>query len=180
MIHAYPLLCPITECPPVGNLRDFGPHDKPVNEYGLFILPQPIHYTSGRLISVTTNVFYKSSAPMNSIRFVLFRQMLNGSYCEAFRITSVPIADDGSVHRTITIHVNRTVMAGDLIGLENSNVDCRGDVCFELQPVIQSNNSNDALFYSSTGRFTDRASRYSVYLNMEASIVGKQTVTILT
>jgi len=167
----------LTECPPVGNLRDLSPHDMPVNEYGVFILPQPINYSSGRLISVSTNGFYNAFAPMNSIRFVLFRQMLDQSYCEAFHIDSDPIANDGRVHRTITIHVNRTVMAGDLIGLQNTN-RCRSSICF--QPVIQSNNIHDTLFYSSTSNITDRAVRSGAHLNMEASIVGKQTVTLLT
>ena len=107
-------------CPPVGNLKDIEPDDMPHDEYGLYIMPQPIHYTSGILMSVTTNGFYSNSSVENAVRFVLFRQLSNGSYCRAFQINSTPIANDGSVHRTITILVNRRVMAGDMIGLQNS------------------------------------------------------------
>ena len=155
----------------MGNLRDLEPDDMPDSEYGLYILPQPIHYTSGRLISVTTNGFYNPSEQSNSIIFVLFRQMLNGSYCEALRIISDPINNSGDVHRTITIHINKTVTACDLIGLQNTNCRREGNVCF--QPAIQSNITNDTVLYGSTSKFSDQMGRNGVYLNMQASIQGK-------
>ena len=81
-----------TECPPVGDLRDIKPDDKPHNEYGLYIMPQSIHYTSGILTSVTSNSLYDTYLQKDAIRFVLFRQLSNGSYCEAFHIDSTPNA----------------------------------------------------------------------------------------
>ena len=159
----------------MGNLRDLGSDDRPHGEYGLFILPQPIHYPSGRLISVTTSGFYNTSLQNNIIRFVLFRQLLNGSYYEAFGITSVPINNTGDLERTITIHVNRTVMACDLIGLRNDE-GCRANACF--QPAIQSNSTNDTVLYSSTSEFPDRAERSGVYLNVQASITGNYSCMV--
>ena len=161
-----------TECPPVGDLRDIEADDKPHNEYGLYIMPLPIHYTSGILTSVTSNGFYDASLQNNAIRFVLFRQ-INGSYCN-YHIDSTPIAPNGSVHSTITILVDRRVMAGDMIGLQNFK-DCNlnNNICF--QPAIQSNNTNDTVLYSSTSQFSDLVPLSGVYLNMQASITGKLT-----
>ena len=83
--------CSVAECPPVGNLRDLEPDDMPDSEYGLYFLPQPIHYTSGRLISVTTNGFYNPSVQSNSIICFLFQQKVDGSYCQAPNIFSIQL-----------------------------------------------------------------------------------------
>ena len=161
-----------TECPPVGDLRDIKPDDKPHNEYGLYIMPLPIHYTNGILTSVTSNSLYDTYLQKDAIRFVLFRQLSNGSYCEAFHIDSTPNATNESMQGTVTIPVNRRVMAGDMIGLQNLK-DCKLNTCF--QPAIQSNNAYDTVLYSSTGQFSNRETLSGVYLNMQASITGKLT-----
>ena len=154
----------------MGDLRDIEADDIPHSEYGLYIMPLPILFT-GRLIAVTTNGFYNASVKTSAVRFVLFRKISDCSYCKAFYINFTPNATNGSVHQTITIPVNRRVMAGDMIGLQNSK-DCELNLC--LQPAIQSNSTNDTVLYSSMGKFSDLENRTGVYLNMEA-IMGKMT-----
>lgn len=130
-------------------------------------MPLPTHYSSGRLISVTTTGVYNEAVETNEIRFILYRQMSKCSYCEAFHIDFTVNATNGSVHRTITIPVNRSVTAGDMIGLQSV---CELNFCF--QPAIQSNSTRDTVLYSSTGKFSDLEERTGIYLNMEA-IMGK-------
>ena len=141
-----------------------------MREDGLYILPQPLPYPSGRLISVTTNGFYNTLEQKNTIVFVLYWQLLNGSYYQAYSIISDPINITGDANRTITLHVNIAVMTCDLIGLVN-NRDCRVYACF--LPSIQSNSTNDTLLHSSTLKFSDQAVWSGVYLNVQALITGK-------
>ena len=72
------------------------------------------------------------------------------------------------MQETVTIPVNRRVMAGDIIGLQNLK-DCELNICF--QPAIQSNNAYDTVLYSSTGGFSDLVPQSGVFLNIQASII---------
>lgn len=96
--------------------------------------------------------------------------MSNGSYCKAFDIDSTPIANNGSVHRTITILVNRAIMAGDMIGLQIPKIVSSLLISASSQP-----SSIDTVLYSSTSEVSDHVPWSSVFLNMQASIAGKLT-----